>query len=424
VASHALPGRTTSGSARPGRAPTPGRSAWADAAKGLCILLVVSWHVIWKHYLYVQWALPVPIAEAWSVFGRMLLPMRMPLFFLISGMFAAAAVHRPWRLVARTRVAKFLYLYAVWLLVHTAVLAPIPVPFDTEIARDARQLLEQLAVTPTALWYLLALALYFVVAKLLRRAPAAPVLVVAFALSAVSAANLLDSPGNRGALYQNLVFFLAGLYLRKRVEALAARATWPLVLATGAAFGAALAAMMALDAKEVVGVWPAAGVVATVFAITVMVKLSEVRWIGGPMGALGRQTLPIYVIHMPLLVLAHWALLGPLGAAPAPVRLGLAVLEPAVLTAAIVAACLGLHALLLRLRAGWLFDLPGSPAPKTADISDFVDTVVLIPRVTAVPKYMEDPVTAPMPRVPGAAAAVTMPMPRVPAAPVAAGRLR
>ncbi len=79
---------------------------------------------------------------------------------------------------------------------------------------------------------------------------------------------------------------------------------------------------------------------------------------------------------------------------------------------------------MLRLRAGWLFDLPGSPAPKTADISDFVDTGVLIPRVTAAPRYLEDPVTAPMPRAPGVAAAVRMPMPRVPAAPVAAGRLR
>ncbi|MCO1659593.1 acyltransferase family protein [Pseudonocardia humida] len=429
------PGTTTS---RPAAEVRPGASAadrtlWADAAKGLCILLVVSWHVIWKHYLYVDWALPVPLPEAWSVFGRMLLPMRMPLFFAISGMFAASAVARPWSVVARTRVARFLYLYAIWLLIHTAVMAPIPMPFDTEIARNGSQFLEQLTVTPTALWYLMALAVYFVIAKLVRTVPAAPVLALAFALSAASAANWIDSPGNRGVLYQNLLFFLAGLYLRRRVESLATGTSWLRVGITGAGFAVVLAAMLALDAKETPGVWPVAGAVAAVFGITVMAKVARWRWLGGPMAALGRQTLPIYVIHMPALVLAHWALLGPLGAGPLPVRFGLALLEPVLLTAALVGVSLGLHALLQRVRAGWLFELPGAkpaavadPSPAALPVADPTVPIPVVPIGVVRASWPDDDVTMPVYASIGAptADALTMPMPRVRARPAYAARTR
>ena len=41
----------------------------------------------------------------------------------ISGAFTASAVQRPWRDVGRSRIARFLYLYAISLLIHTAILA-------------------------------------------------------------------------------------------------------------------------------------------------------------------------------------------------------------------------------------------------------------------------------------------------------------
>ena len=31
------------------------RTIWADTAKGMCILLVVLWHVVMKHYLQIDW---------------------------------------------------------------------------------------------------------------------------------------------------------------------------------------------------------------------------------------------------------------------------------------------------------------------------------------------------------------------------------
>jgi hypothetical protein len=146
---------------RTGVSAVTGRSQhvqWADAAKGVCIILVVAWHV----------GLPVP--GLWGTLGEQFLPLRMPLFFAISGLFAANAVHRPWRAVARGRIAGFLYLYALWLLIHTVVLASTP-DFPTDRATSALGLVAQLTITPSNLWYLYALALYCTLAKATRRLP-------------------------------------------------------------------------------------------------------------------------------------------------------------------------------------------------------------------------------------------------------------
>ncbi|WP_253289887.1 pyridoxal-phosphate dependent enzyme [Verrucosispora sioxanthis] len=216
------------------------RLAWADVAKGGCILLVLLWHVIVKDYLQIDWRLDVPVPGAWGTLGELLLPMRMPLFFTISGLFAASAVQRPWRSVARPRVARFLYLYGAWLMIHTAVLALAP-DFPTDRANDLGALVAQLTVTPSNLWYLYALALYFVLAKALRRVRPAVLLAAAGTLSAVASAGLVDTPGNRAGLYQNLVFFLAGLHLRGYVLRWADAVTGRRALLAAGAYAVGLA---------------------------------------------------------------------------------------------------------------------------------------------------------------------------------------
>ncbi|GIJ11342.1 acyltransferase family protein [Micromonospora andamanensis] len=351
-------GGTDPGSAGPDSGSAGTRLAWADVAKGGCILLVLLWHVIVKDYLQIDWRLDVPVPGAWGVFGELLLPMRMPLFFTISGMFAATAVQRPWRSVARPRAARFLYLYGVWLVIHTVVLALAP-NFPTDRARDLGELLVQLTVTPSNLWYLYALALYFVLAKALRRVHPAVLLVAAGTLSAVAAAGLVDTPGNRAGLYQNLVFFLAGLHLRGYVRQWADAVTGRRLLLAAGAYAAAQVAVAATGTARLPGVAPLVSILAVLLGIAVAVRL--VRWpaVGEPLAALGRQTLPIYVIHMPVLALLHLLVADPIAGLDDSARLALAPGFPFSLTAAVLALSLGLHRLLLAARATWLFDLPG-----------------------------------------------------------------
>ncbi|MEV6600175.1 acyltransferase [Actinoplanes sp. NPDC051346] len=335
----------------------PGRAGWADVAKGACILLVVMWHVIMKHYLRIDWHLPAPIPGLWGFLGDQLLPMRMPVFFTISGLFAASAVLRPWKVVARGRIAKFYYLYALWFTVHTAVLALVP-RFDTLAAHSALDVVEQLTITPTNLWYLVALALYFIVAKLTRELPTAAVLAPALLLSAVASAGLLAAPGNRGQLYQNLFFFLAGLRLRPWLERWAREANPRLLLGAGAGYVVVMLAVGRLGAKQWFGVWPVVSALAVLVGIAAAAQLERQRPVSDLLAKLGRNTLGIYVMHMPLLALMHAALLAPFSEAGTATQLVLAVVLPLLLTALLTTVCLSLRTCFEAVGGGWLFDLP------------------------------------------------------------------
>jgi uncharacterized membrane protein YcfT len=334
------------------------RVAWADAAKGACILLVVLWHVVIKHYLRIDWRTTVPIPGAWGTLGEQLLPLRMPLFFTISGMFAVGAVSRPWRVLGRSKVARFLYLYVLWLLIHTAVLAVTP-DFDTAHADNLVELLAQLTIDPSNLWYLSALALYFTIAKAVRRLPAALVLAASFALSVVATADLLPLHGNQRSLLANLAFFLAGARFRPAIERLAATATVRRLALTGSAYAATLAAMAVAGAQTFPGVWPLVSVVATVAGVTAAAVACRWGALGTVLAGLGRQTLPIYVLHMPVLALLHGLLVTPLSHVDDRWQWMVAVIEPVAITAFVAWLCLLLHAGLRKARMRWLFDLPG-----------------------------------------------------------------
>lgn len=352
----------------PGLSTSRPRETWPDVARGVCIVLVVLWHVVTKHYQSVDWETSLPISAAWGTLGEHLLPLRMPLFFTISGLFAVGVVRRPWRVLIRTRIAKFAYLYVVWLLIHTVVMWFTP-SFDTARARSLTDLIEELTISPTNLWYLFALAAYFLVAKLTLRVPTAWLLAATFLLSAAAAAHLVPLPGNRGQSLQNLLFFVAGLRLRPVVETYvrtttALRATIALL-----AYSASLGAMVLLGAQRWFGVWPAVSVVATAFGLAAAVLVARhLTWTTRLMTILGRRTLPIYVMHLPMLAALDRFLDGPPRALE-PRATALAVLEPALLTAMLIGGCLLLHRMLVLVRLSALFALPTQLPWRTASFA-------------------------------------------------------
>ena len=101
-------------------APAP-RVGWPDVAKGICILLVVLWHVVTKVVVGIPGA--GAVTDAWVMLNAQLLPLRIPLFFLVSGMFAARAVLAGDGASWRRRAGRLALLYLVWVLFQTAVVA-------------------------------------------------------------------------------------------------------------------------------------------------------------------------------------------------------------------------------------------------------------------------------------------------------------
>jgi uncharacterized membrane protein YcfT len=337
---------------------------WPDVAKGACIVLVVLWHVTRKDFLQLDWRLDAPVTGAWGTLSVALLPVRMPLFFAISGFFAARQLDRPWRAVLTRRVAPLLWVFVLWTLLQTVVLQAAP-GFETAIAHTPAELVAQLSVTPGNLWYLLALAVYVVVARATRSAPwlAWLALAAALVLSTVAAAGWVPTPGNRYGLLVNLVFFLLGVQLARHAHVVRRHATPALGAAAVAAFvvGVALWVLFGLDTTP--GVRPALGLLGAGAGAATAVALSRTPAAAG-LAELGRRTLPVYVVHLPLVAFVHvasarWVPTG---------SLWVATLYPVVVTALVVVASLALHRALVRLGGRWLFEAPwAARTPRPAE---------------------------------------------------------
>ncbi len=334
------------------------RLAWADVAKGACIVLVVLHHAVTKQYDALVPGHLTAVADGWLTLTHALKPVRMPLFFLISGFFAASAVHRPWPDLTR-RIASSAYLYVVWLLLLAAFTT-----WERELPMNRVQDLDELALdlvfASTGLWFLYALAVYFVLVRVTVRLPAGAVLAGATALAAMASLLPIDEV-NRVSVLLHLVYFVLGARFPHLVRR---AATWTrpgvlpalvlaFVLASALRAYAGLPTSLDVLLLSVVGL--PAGLLLAVRSARTPRTADALAWIG-------RRTLPVYVLHIPVLGVVHHLGLGP-DIGPDAMAVPLATTYPLVVTAVVVAGTLLVHAASVRLGQGWLFALPDRLIP-------------------------------------------------------------
>ncbi len=190
--------------------PDGARIAWVDAAKGICIILVVMMHAT----LGVGAEMGREGFMHWVVaFAK---PFRMPDFFLVSGLFLGRVIARDWRSYADKRVVHFFYFYLLWLVLQSAakygqVSGGSPLGFLEHLAHGLYE-------PYSTLWFIYLLAVFSVVTKLLRHV--SPNVLLA------GAAVLQILPIETGWLVvdefcERWVYFLAGYLLAGRIFALA-----------------------------------------------------------------------------------------------------------------------------------------------------------------------------------------------------------
>lgn len=381
----------------------PEREAWADVLKGLLIVLVVFWHVVLKTYLQIDWRLGVPIPGVWGLAANAVWPWLMPLFLFLSGYFAARALRRPWSGVVRPRILRFSWLFALWTLIHIAALWAFP-DFPTFVPRTLGELLEALSISPMDTWYLLALVSYFIIAKLTVRVPM-PAIAAAGALSIIVGAGGIEVVSNRGSLLSNLVFFLLGVHLAPRLRPWIERVPWWLAATSTVAYTAGFALVRATGAESVPGVWPVLSSLGIVAALCLAPWLVRLGILARGLTFVGRRTLPIYLLHMPLLALMDAALVPVVSDSGGAVQLIAAVTLPALLTVVLVPVCILIARATERDRLTWLWDLPErsdrrawrAPWRSVLVVAFFVLAAIAVVRATSVAGCGPD-----IPRVPAA----------------------
>lgn len=283
----------------------PARLRWVDVAKGLTMLLVVLAHVVGKHYLRLEWTIDAPIRGAWREVSDVFLPLRMPLFFLLSGFLAASTLTRPVRSALLRRVAKPYLLYLVWFAINAVVLVGFGFTEPEGLLVSPAGLVRSLVFPVTTLWYMLALAAFFLVALAVRGLGALLPIAAALALSVAVHAEAIILPAWTGMTPSMLVYcfaFLGGALAPGMVRRLAELGMrTPLWLPITAY--AVVATAFRLGGARVPGLATLGAALGAGLGVMISVRLADWDAIAGALAFVGRRTLPIFVLHVPVLAI-------------------------------------------------------------------------------------------------------------------------
>jgi uncharacterized membrane protein YcfT len=148
------------------------RVDWVDYAKGICIILVVLMHStlgVEKAAEQLTWLNP---------FIEWARPFRMPDFFLISGLFLAQRIDRPWREYLDSKVLHFVYFYLVWMTILFFAKSGI-LTGRIGLSEGFVMWASGFIVPNDAVWFIYMLPVFMLVIKLVRPVP--PLLIFAAA---------------------------------------------------------------------------------------------------------------------------------------------------------------------------------------------------------------------------------------------------
>ncbi|MCH2498092.1 MAG: acyltransferase family protein [Erythrobacter sp.] len=271
------------------------RIVWVDIAKGLSVLLIVFGHVLtWAEYLTGQ-------SEALRGFVTMLTPVRIPMFFFVSGLFAVGVLTGPRERVVH-RVADLFKVFVLWSVITFLLEKTFFHRFPAVEKWTYDAALNALALPHLFTWFLWALAVFTLLGSVgVRHAPR---ITLFAAVAMLFALELIPTylpgthtVGGRG-FYGNFLFFILPFYLPAAQQRISSLPPTGAAAMTGISY-----CLLLFIEPHFEGHWfqSALRIGATAIGVTSLLCIARLiesqRRVGHMMAALGRKTLPIYLTH-------------------------------------------------------------------------------------------------------------------------------
>lgn len=178
------------------------RIDWVDAAKGLTMTLVVMKHATYNNAVAMD-----QMPYVFNLLSEFTIPFRMPLFFLVAGLFAMRALSAAPRDFLDGKVLHFAYFYVLWSAIQIGL--KIALPHESDWVVSTRDLLAIPFEPFGLLWFIYALALFFAAMRLFRdvRKPIVIGLALALYFSHLDTGWTLPDEFAR-----RFIFFVSGVY--------------------------------------------------------------------------------------------------------------------------------------------------------------------------------------------------------------------
>ncbi|RNE49505.1 acyltransferase family protein [Corynebacterium alimapuense] len=296
------------------------RLDWPDIAKGLSIFGVVLLHV--------SLAIPEGMDTFVAQLNRFLDPLRMPLFFLVSGFFSAKVFRLSLRELFLSRLWFFLVPYVIWAPIELWLKFREYHMFDGSEMPGIGRYLGQLLTGTGMYWFLFALVVFNLILWATRTLPSWGAVLVSF--SPILLLPLHSDVHMVGKAVLYLPVFIIGAHFRQKIADFAAGGTSVRNLSRSlilyaVAFSVSSSWVYLNTVAEISVTWPLPGpetinyfdlrlVVNSVVQLAMMpmaimfaIMLSKVPVLSNGLKFLGRHTLVIYLGHpLALTVLYHY----------------------------------------------------------------------------------------------------------------------
>lgn len=340
------------------------RLIWIDAARGLAIIAVLLMH-------YQVWVIndhdvnPGVVTLWWTELSSTLAPFRMPLLMLISGIVASKTFLTGSRSAGLRRAASSFYLVAVWAVLFFLLSRPID-HYVPGRADNLAEMWRQILIPSTIMWFVYALGASALVLVALRRAPHALTMAVFLVIPAALAQADVTMPemARRAIIYA--AFFAAGVLAASTIVRFVREATprtMPVLWLMYLGMTVVTAWVAPVPFLRYLA-WFATDLCAALLTLLVVAWLCRWPLVARPLSFIGRRTLPIFILHLPV----SWLVLTiePLN------RLLLADgtrwLWPVFGVAFLMSVALAVYAVCRRTPLRWLFTVPWPVrAPRGAD---------------------------------------------------------
>ncbi|HKO89216.1 MAG TPA: acyltransferase [Burkholderiales bacterium] len=269
-----------------------GRVDWVDYGKGLSIVLVVFHHAIAD--------LDKPHSAFWSptysAIDEVFALFRMPLFFLMAGIFAAKALKADWPEFIDKKVLHFLYLFVLWSLIVYLYTIALPHYLVGMKTKRLDMIFYIFVDPPRTLWFIYALMLMFLLTRVLRAVPL-PILVGASLtvyLLVLDSGLQLNTPFPEKVVRLYL-FFLLGCWLSPHLQK-ARHFVRPWHLLLSALYIAFAWAMIEFPQWRSVGLVLVCQIVGVISGIVMAELMSRGNWFHA-IRVVGTYSLAVYVMH-------------------------------------------------------------------------------------------------------------------------------
>ena len=223
---------------------------WIDFAKGVAITLVVLYHC----GLFLK---ELDLAEGTGRIRSLLLFYPMPMFFFVAGLTSRRMLTWSFPDLWRRRLLTLVYLYVLWSLIRVVFYLIVPPLRSTESNPTDPLSILLLPIWPTSsYWFVWALAIFTLLAWLLRGVPPAIQVAAAALLGIAATTPWLIDLNNVGwdRVAQNLVFFLVAMFIPHQTYRFAARIRLWHAIALAAAYAALAVAIVVFRASQIPGV--------------------------------------------------------------------------------------------------------------------------------------------------------------------------